>query len=347
MEVFARRVPTSPSGRGVEKAYPLLAPEQVQALFQRRVIEICSRFDEWKTPIRVGGVIGDVPGDHWRRREGTPLLDAQTGASLLLDIPPSLLAGEGVRAGEKVQVVGWLKAQLQKGHITLRCEVLSIEQDVVETATQRSEALLEIMRSLLPRRRAFPVQEGARMLLLGIGIEGERLRRMQPTLGGLWTDRTVVRCAVPKVEAEAFLQTLPQVEQDIILLIVAEDCLAVLENAVCLKALLSCPAYRILAYDGGASNSEQATLLPHMVEQFFMTPLEAAEFIRQHSAQVRQRQDEERAQQEELAALRTSLAALTQRPTDGSSRFSWFTLLCGVTLGTAIVVVGHWGIHIF
>lgn len=346
MEVFSRRIPSPPRREG-EAAYPLFAPEQVLTLFQRRCADICSRFEEWRTPIRVKGVIGEVPVECWRRREATPLLDAHTGAALLLEIPPALVAEEGLRTGETVQVIGVLRAHAQQGQLTLRMDVLSLTRDALEEAHRQSEMVMELMRSLPPRRRAFPTQEGARMLLLGLGVGSERLAHMVHALGGLWSERNVTLRAVSEAEGPEALQNLSQIEHEIIFLIMAKGHLSAWEQPACIKALSRCPAYRILACDGGGDEQEGGTLLAHLVEQYFTTPLEAAEFIRYQSVEHRQRQDEERAHQEEVEALRTSLAALTQRPTEGPPRLSMLALTLGVVLGVSLIVAGHWFLGLF
>ncbi len=336
MEVFSRRIPAS-SATLSEKAFPVMAPEQVQMLFRRRLSEICARFEDWQTPVQVCGVVGEVPVDRWRRREGTPLVDQRTGAAILLDISPSLLEGEGLHAGERVRVFGLVRAHLHQGQVVPRFEVLSIARDEKEEAARQSEAVMQTLRDLSPQRRVFPAQEGARMLLLGLGVGVERLRAVQQALGGFWTERTVTIQAIQADVVSSSIQSLQALEQDIVFLVVAEDCLSALEGAAFTKALLQCPAYRVLACDRGTDGGI-TTIVPHLVECFFSTPLEAAGYIRQQSGMMRLRQDEERAQQEELTALRASLAALTERPAEAGQRPLFLPLLVGVIVGAGVML---------
>ncbi|OOL18862.1 hypothetical protein AL01_03735 [Bombella intestini] len=348
MEVFSRRSSVLPPRRS-EETCPVMEPEQVQALFRRRLTDICARFAEWQVPIIVSGVIGDVPPDRWRRREGTPLLDGQTGTSLLLDMSPSLLEGEGLHAGEHVRVCGLLRAHLHRGQITPRFEVLSIIRDAEEAAERQREELLQLLREMPPQRRSFPVREGARMLLLGVGVGLERLKAIQQSLGGFWTERNVTVRSIPDHGGCAELSYLHGVEQDVILLVIAGSRLAEMDSSPFVKGLLQCPVYRVLAYDVAADSSDTATtILPHMVDCFFQTTAEAVSFIRQQSGVVRRHQEEERAHQEELAALRASLAALAERPRDGRSSSALLLFSVGLCLGGGLVAMALWGLpHLF
>ncbi len=346
MEVFSRRPSVSSSLRS-ETTYPVMAPEQVQTLFRRRLSDICARFEDWQAPITVSGVVGAVPSDQWRRREGTPLLDGQTGTSLLLDMLPSLLEGEGLHAGERVRVCGLLKAHLHQGQVIPRFEVLSIIRDAEEVAERQREALLQLLREMPPQRRSFPVRDGARMLLLGVDVGLERLKAVQQSLGGFWTERNVTLRLVQGNDGRAELSYLHGVEQDVVFLVVAGTRLAEMDSSSFMKGLLQCPAYRVLAYDVAVEDDTATTILPHMVDCFFRTAAEAAGFIRQQSSAVRQHQDEERAHQEELAALRASLAALAERSGDGRGPSPFLLFFTGLCLGGGLVVMVLWGVHQF
>lgn len=338
MEVFSRRVPAS-LPVSPEPSLPVMAPEQVQFLFRRRLSEICARFEDWQAPVQVSGIVGEVPMDRWRRREGTPLLDKKTGTSILLDIPPSLLEGEGLHAGERVRVLGLLRAQLHQGQVTPRFEVLSIVRDAEEDAAWQRDVIMQTLCELAPQRRVFPAQDGARMLLLGMGVGMERLRGVQQALGGFWTERNVMIRSIQQDDvAEVAAQAVRAVEQDIVFLLVAENCLPTLEAPSFMKALLQCPAYRVLAREKGAEEGT-VTILPHLVDCFFSNPTEAAGHVRQQSGMIRQRLDEERAQQEELTALRASLAALTERPAETGRRPFLLPLLAGLLAGGGVMLL--------
>lgn len=354
MEVFSRRSPASSSIQS-GKGFPVMAPEQVQLLFRRRLSEICARFEDWQVPVPVSGIIGEVPVDRWRRREGTPLLDQKTGASILLDMSASLLEGEGIRAGERVRVLGLLRASLHQGQVTPRFEVLSIARDEEEVTTRQHEALVQMLRDLPPQRWDFPVREGARMLLLGVGTGLDRLHVLKQALGGFWTEWNVTVRSIQDETVESAVQFLHEVEQDIVFLVVAENRLAELETFVFMRGLLQCPAYRVLACDmavegrvvaASVAEEEASTVLPHLVERFFQSSIEAAGFLRQQSNVVHQRQDEERAHQEELAALRASLTALADRPTESGAGLLFLPLLIGLVLGGGATLVGLWVLHI-
>ncbi|MCL1562326.1 hypothetical protein DTJ06_02440 [Parasaccharibacter sp. TMW 2.1886] len=342
MEVFSRRSSVAPSVRP-EKGFPVMAPEQVQLLFRRRLSEICARFEDWQMPVTVRGVIGEVRPDHWRRRESTPLLDEKTGTAILLDISPSLLEGDGLHAGERVRVCGLLRAHLHQGQVMPRFEVLAVGRDAEEKADRQREELLQFLRGTPPQRRSFPTREGARMLLLGIGVGVDRLKSMEQALGGFWTERNVTFRAVQGDGAAG--QSLHGVEEDIVFLVIAGAQAVETESAMFMKALLHCPAYRVLVYDAAADDGLPSAILPHMVDCFFRTTVEAATFIRQQSSVVRQHQDEERAHQEELAALRASLAALAERPGETSSLSPLFLFLAGLCLGGGLVAASLWGLH--
>lgn len=353
MEVFSRRSPVSLPVRSSGKDVPVMAPEQVQLLFRRRLSEICARFEDWQVPVTVSGVIGEVPVDRWRRREGTPLLDQKTGTSILLDMSPSLLEGEGLHAGEQVRVLGLLRAILHQGQVTPRFEVFSIVKDEDEAVAGQREALMQVLRDVPPQRRDFPVREGARMLLLGVGMGLERLHGLRQALGGFWTERNVTVRSLPEGMSDVAVQSLREMEQDVVFLVVAENRMAELETPAFMKGLLQCPAYRVLACDMAvegeipAAEDEALTVLPHLVERFFHSSVEAAGFLRQQSNVVRQHQDEERAHQEELAALRASLTALAERPADAGHGFPFIPLLVGLVLGGSMALAGAWMFHLF
>ena len=346
MEVFSRRSSMSPAGQS-GKALPVMAPEQVQTLFRRRLSDICARFEDWQVPVTVSGTIGDVPADRWRRREGTPLLDRKTGTAILLDVSPSLLEGDGFHAGEPVRVLGLLKAHMHQGQVVPRFEVLSITRDEEETLIRQRDALVQTLRDVPPQRRSFPAGAGVHMLLLGVGVGVERLRSLQQALGGVWSERNVTIRALQGAVDGTAIQLLHGAEQEIVFLVVAEERLAELEAPAFMKGLLQCPAYRVLACDltmeGQAVpdvEAETSTVLPHLVERFFSTAVEAASFLRQESIVVRQHQDEERAHQEELAALRASLTALAEHPVGLPRGGMFLPLLAGLVLGGCMALVG-------
>lgn len=350
MEVFSKRPTSSVLSKHELPAFSSLTPAGVQRLFVRRLSDICTGFDDWRTPMNVAGILGDVPEDCWRGRAATPLIDTDGEEEILLDMSPILLEREGLQAGDHVQVTGFLNARLYVGRVVARFEVLTISKDREKYAAQHDKELVQLMRRSVPKVRSFPTGEGARLFIVGVGIGPERVKHLSQSLGGFWTDRNTDSLLLSSYQVDELSYAITHMHQALLLLVVAEGALSVLEDITCLRGLSMCSAYRVVSCDWQEPNTEPSKtresgmIVPYLVEDFFTNDVEAGEAIRQRTGQERQRKTAERAQEEELIALRASLASLTEKLTLSRRGPKWPALMIGIFLGGVLMFCGWWGV---
>lgn len=346
MEAFSKR-PRQPSvaARDV-KSLAVLTPARFQALFERRLHDVCARFEEWSIPLTVIGRLGNVPPDTWRRHESLPLMDQQGEAEIRLEVPLSLLDETGLKSGDLVRATGFVRARLLRDHVVARLEVLSLSahEHGLRLNPQSTHILQTMLRDLPSGRHEFPYRADATLLVLGLGVSDQSLAQCCQHLGGFWRPEAVHRLALPLDEPTRLAQYLNHAEEDIVLLIAAEGCITTLEDGAVLKALAFSQAYRLLAFEHHAPAPElrmeeqRGTIAQHLVDYTFASPLEAGRFIRQKSGHYWKSQEEERARQEELSALRASLARLTDVPEKPKTMGTTRAMMIGMFLGGLILI---------
>ncbi|WP_018980042.1 hypothetical protein [Saccharibacter floricola] len=346
MEAFSKRTrPASIEARDV-KSLAVVTPARFQTLFDRRLNDICARFDEWSIPLTVIGRLGEVPPDTWRRHESLPLIDQQGGIEIRLEVPLPVLDESGLRPGDLVRATGFMRARLVRDHLVARLEVLTLcaHEHGMRLNSPSAHTVQSLLRDLPSGRHAFPYRGDATLLVIGIGVSAQSLEGLCRHFGGFWRPEAVHRLALPIDDAARLARHIHHAEEDIVLLVAAEGSITTLEDVTVLKTLAFSQACRLLAFQHDSDETElrieeqRGTIAQHIVDHAFASPLEAGRYIRQESAQYWERREEERAREEELSALRTSLARLTDLPEKSARQGTTKAVMTGMVIGALLLV---------
>lgn len=350
MEVFSRRSRVSePSSSEALQTLSVVTPERLNSFFSSRLNELCNRFEEWSLPFTVIGRLGVVSPDSWRRYEPLPLIDLTTQSEIGLEVPLSILEKTGLRGGDIVQAVGFLRARLVKGQVVLRFETLGLclYEEKNRESTQSGINMIELLRELPAEKHSFPQSEGLSLLLVNLGVSRQKFSSFRDSLGALWQERAVRTLDLTPDDRQKFLQSLLTGTEDIIVILSGKESIALLEDAYALKALSACKAYRILVLENEVSVSEETgekgpelkSLASHLVDRFFVSSVAAGRYIRAESSQAWQLREEERARQEEMNALRDSLTHFADLPDVSHNSGLWRGVLIGSLSGAAFIIL--------
>ena len=137
-----------------------LSPSQLDDLVALKLREVCAGITEWKLPVTVVGVLGDPPPARYGGKlYRVPLSDPASPAAITyLNVREATLEQAAARSGDLVRATGTIVAELFKGAISFRLEVVAIGhlEPVAAPQVREKKTSVEVLRRLAGQHRPFP-----------------------------------------------------------------------------------------------------------------------------------------------------------------------------------------------
>ena len=136
-----------------------LTPAQFSELIAAKLDEVCGSVSAWALPVVVTGILGDLPVPRYGTFYRLPLIDPEvSAAATYLNVKEAILDRADVAPGDRVRVTGTIAAELFRGEMSVRLQVIAVEHEAPEAVPQqRTENLtVDTLRRLALDRRSFP-----------------------------------------------------------------------------------------------------------------------------------------------------------------------------------------------